>query len=683
MKPYINSLITGNSSLLGCIDQRGELIRLFWPDIDFPQHIDRLSVGVICHDLWQGASWLSSEDWQLKQYYVPDTNIAVTEYIKKDHGLIIRQSDFAIPDSDVLKRCYEVVNTGGSNMPIRFTAFSSSVSTTPHTAGILFDPRLSTLIHYKHGYYYSLSSDKQLLQYQIGGGSYENAGRGELYGSDTIGMMREGALIWECGELKSGETMHFTLQICLARDLKTLKKLTYENMAADSLADMSKTKMFWQDYLARTRLIHTGDTEIDSIYKRSLLVFALMTNKKTGALLAAPEIDEEFSRCGRYAYCWGRDAAFIAAALDKCGLSEDVEAFYRWAAQVQDEDGSWQQRFHMDGNLAPCWGLQIDEGGSIIWGILKHYEHTGNMDFLIDLWPCIKKGVEFLLGYQDSQTGLPWLSYDLWEERIGEHAYSSAAVCAGIGAGAAIAEILAEHGEADYLSCEAKRQSVEAKAQSNEAGQIVGTSKLLYSRAELVSLAEAWRKAASQLREAIEKSFWSPEWKRFVRSVRVKLNGWGDEHTDAKVWLQMNDKSITRDYTLLDGTLDISLLGLSIPFDILPPGDPRMVSTAELVEEKLTVHGTGGLMRYEYDGYIGGNPWVLTTLWAALYHISRRSYSRAREYLDWAVKSATEQDLLPEQVDKTTGKPAWVIPLTWSHAMFVLVIDGLIEAGEL
>lgn len=358
--------------------------------------------------------------------------------------------------------------------------------------------------------------------------------------------------------------------------------------------------------------------------------------------MAAPEVDEEFKRCGRYAYCWGRDAAFITTALDRCGLSDSAEGFYRWAAQVQDDDGSWQQRFYMDGNLAPSWGLQIDETGSVIWGILKHYEATGDKEFLAGLWPCAKKGVEFLLSYLDKETGLPWLSFDLWEERLGEHAYSSAAVCAGIEAGAVIAKTLGEP----------------------------------------ETLAETWINAALKLREAIFENFCLPEQHRFARSTRVKLNGWGEEHTDARVWLKTNDRSIVRDYSLRDDTPDISLLGLSVPFAIFPAGDPWMAATAETLEQRLTVQH-GGIKRYENDGYIGGNPWVIATLWAALYHIDRKSYAKAREYLQWAVGRATEQGLLPEQSDAVTGRPAWVIPLTWSHAMFVLVLDGLIGAGEL
>jgi len=132
-KPYINSLITGNSSMLGCIDQRGELTRLYWPDIDHAQHIDRLNVGVICPNLWQGASWLDSEDWQVKQYYMSDTNIAVTEFSRMECELIIRQFDFALPESDVFTRHYEVENTGTSRLTVSFAAFSSAVSSTPNT----------------------------------------------------------------------------------------------------------------------------------------------------------------------------------------------------------------------------------------------------------------------------------------------------------------------------------------------------------------------------------------------------------------------------------------------------------------------------------------------------------------------------------------------------------------------
>ncbi len=666
MKSYINSMIAGNSSMLGCIDQRGELIRLFWPDIDFAQHIERLNVGLICPNLWQGASWLDSEDWQTKQYFMSDTNIAVTEYFRVDCELIIRQSDFTVPGSDVFTRYYEVENTGASQLEVSFAVFSSSISSTSNTAGILFDVELSALIHYRHGYYYSISSGVQVKQYQLGEGSKENAGRGQLCGNDVIGMMKEGALIWEGVKLGNHGILQFGLQLCFAHDLKSLKSLIRKQEDIIISEELQRTKDYWHNYLTGLRQISTGNNEIDELYKRSLLVFALMTNKRTGALLAAPEIDEEFTRCGRYAYCWGRDAAFIASALDKCGLYGDVERFYRWSAKIQDEDGSWQQRFYTDGNLAPSWGLQIDEGGSIIWGILKHYETTGNINFLNDLWPSVKMGVEFLLSYMDDETGLPWLSFDLWEERLGEHAYSSAAVCAGIEAGATIAEILAD-------KC----------AVSSEAQVRATTAEESIAQAELKAAAKEWKNAAEALHRSIESNFWHPELNRYVRSVRVKLNGWGEEHTDNRVLLKINSISITRDYSQLDETPDISLLGLSVPFGIYPANDPRMVSTSQIVEKQLGFQQAGGLMRYEHDGYIGGNPWVLTTLWAALYHIETKSYKKAMDYLNWAVKSATPQGLLPEQVDKSTGKPAWVIPLTWSHAMFILVLNGLIDAGEL
>ncbi len=643
VKSYFNNLVTGNSGMLACIDSRGEVTRIFWPDIDYPQHIDRLITGIICPGLWFGASWLHSSDWQARQYYIEDTNIAVTEFTHEKHPVKVRQYDFALPDNDVFNRCYEVENNCEYQLDLGFVIYSSTVSSVSDTAGVAFDIDQSALIHYRHGYYYGIISAVPAMQYQLGSSAQENAERGQLYGNDIIGMMKDGSMLWECVSTGSGGILRFALNICFSKELKSLKKLLRRVKHSDSWKALDDTALFWRDFLNKARPIDTGYPEVDRLYKRSVLVFAMMTNRRTGALLAAPEVDEQFTRCGRYAFCWGRDAAFITSALDKCGLSNDAECFYYWAAGVQDDDGSWQQRFYMDGNLAPSWGLQIDEGGSVIWGILEHYKATGSKDFLIKLWPCVKKGVEFLLKYKDAQTGLPWLSFDLWEERLGEHAYSSAAVCAGIEAGAQIADIIGGQHE----------------------------------------LSLRWRDHAKELRTAIFRNFWKPEWNRFVRSICVKMNGWGEEHTDQKVWLKLNNLSITRDFTMLDGTLDISLLGLCIPFGLYSADDEHMSSTAEIVERQLGVAGTGGLMRYEYDNYIGGNPWILTTLWAALYNIEKNNFDQARKYFWWAVRGTTEQGLLPEQIDKLTGRPAWVIPLTWSHAMFVLVLDKLLEAGEL
>ncbi len=721
-KSHFNSMITGNSSMLGCLDDRGELIRLFWPHIDFPQHIGRLIAGITCPEVRQGTSWLNSEEWRTEQTYQEDTNIAVTSYTNENSGLLVRQSDFALPDKDVFIRHYEIVNNSANAINTGFTAYSSSISTTPDMAGILFEQNLSALIHFKNGYYYSVSSHTKAGAYELGGNALNHAGQGQLKGSESIGMMNEGALLWEPRMIAAGGKICFALYICMSHGLKTLKMLTREIIHCDPCEELERTAVYWRNYIHSARRISTGITTIDTLYKRSLLVIALMADKNTGALLAAPEIDEEFARCGRYAYCWGRDAAFITTALDKCGLSRNAGDFYRWAAGVQDEEGSWQQRYQMDGNLAPSWGLQVDEGGSIIWGILKHYIMSGDKAFLAEMWPSVKRGTDFLLNYMDHETGLPWLSFDLWEERLGEHAYSTAAVCAGMEAGAKIAEILCAERTCSAVSMAGEAAGTreaesagELTAESTEMGLAADTGELTEAggaaeagptaeaggtaktglaaeaageAAEvgpegLQQLAEVWREAAGRLREALQANFWKSELNRFARSVRVKLNGWGEEPTDAKVWLKMNDRSIVRDYSLLDRTADISLLGLCYPFGIYPPDDPRMEATAQAVEQALAGSPAGGLLRYEGDSYIGGNPWIIATLWAALFHIEKKSYVKAHEYLDWAIKGTTDQGLLPEQIDKGNGKPAWVIPLTWSHAMFILVLDALIEAGEL
>ncbi|AEV67274.1 glycoside hydrolase family 15 protein [Acetivibrio clariflavus] len=641
MKTYFNDAIIGNSRMLVCLNKKGEVERLFWPHIDYPQHIERFVAGIFDTRYKNSTSWFGEDNWQREQYYIDDTNILKTCLRDSSRGIYVEQLDYVLPDGDVYIRQYEFENIGSEELELGFVQYSSMITTTPDLSSTLFDFDTDSLIHYRHNYYISISSDIQVFQFQLGNNAMGSARYTELIGFDSIGMMPDGAVSWKIGTLKPGEKKNFNLFLCASHTLKGVKKLNTKCKVLNISEQYEKTKKYWFDFLSKAKQIDTGDADINGLYKRSLLVFKLMSDEQTGGLLASAEMDEGFSKCGRYAYCWGRDAAFITSALDAAGLTEAVDKFYNWAVNTQDDNGSWNQRYYMDGNLAPSWGLQIDETGTLIWGVLKHYEVTKDLKFLENMWNTVEKGIDFLINFIDNDTGLPKPSYDLWEERFGEHTYSCAAVYGGIMAGVKIAEIL-----------NIRREYV-----------------------------ENWYKVAQDIKKAMEANLWKDEAGRFIRSVRTKLNPWGSEHSHYTTVIEVNPKGYRRDVTLEDWTVDVSLLGVAIPFGVFDVNDKRVADTVEAIERVLTVHPVGGIKRYENDNYVGGNPWVLTTLWVALYHIEVGNLEKAKSYFEWAIKSRTYLGLLPEQVSKDTGEPCWVIPLTWSHAMFVLVLNKLIEAG--
>jgi len=641
MKTYINDAVIGNSRMLVCLNKKGELERLFWPHIDYPQHVERFVTGIFDTRHKNSTSWFGEDNWKRQQSYIKDTNILKTSLEDNGRGLRVDQFDFVLPDSDIYIRQYEVENIASEDLELGFVQYSSMITTTPDLSSTLFDFDTDSLIHYKHNYYISISSDVEVFQFQLGNNAIDSARYTELNGFENIGMMKDGALSWKIGCLKPGEKKSFNMFICASHTLKGAKILNRKCKTLDVNCQYEKTKNYWLDFLNKAKRVNTRDDVIDNLYKRSILVFKLMSDDQTGGLLASAEIDENFTKCGRYAYCWGRDAAFITGALDAAGLTKAVDKFYSWAMDTQEDDGSWHQRYYMDGNLAPSWGMQVDETGTLIWGILRHYEVTRDKSFLQKMWETVDKGVDFLVNFIDDETNLPKPSYDLWEERVGEHTYSCAAVYAGIMAGVKVAEIL------NVVKEDVKN----------------------------------WNKVADDIKKAMETRLWKNEAGRFIRSVRTKLNPWGSEHSHHTTVIEVNSKGYRRDVTLEDWTIDISLLGVTIPFGVFDAKDKRVSDTVEAIEKALTVHHVGGIKRYENDNYIGGNPWVLTTLWVALYYIEVENFEKAKTYFDWAVRSCTKLGLLPEQVNKDTGEPCWVIPLTWSHAMFVLVLDKLIEAG--
>jgi GH15 family glucan-1,4-alpha-glucosidase len=337
---------------------------------------------------------------------------------------------------------------------------------------------------------------------------------------------------------------------------------------------------------------------------------------------------------------WGRDGAFVAAALAKAGYTHVCMKFFDFCARVLSEEGYLYQHYNPDGSLASNWHpwlvdgnavlpIQEDSTALILWALWIHFESSKDIEFIRPLYDkLIKKSADFLVANRDPETKLPIPCYDLWEERFGVHSFTVAAVIAGLRAAASFARLFKD-----------------------------------------APLAEKYDKVAEQVKEGLIEHLYHTGLKRYARSGYRKDKGYE-----------------------LDEVIDVSLLGLTI-LGALPPRDPRMVETMEAIHKKLWLKTpVEGCARYQNDVYhrpnnsppdIPGNPWFISTLWLGEYFIARaeglQELHEALPYLEWCGRNALPSGVLAEQVHPVDSSPLSVSPLTWSHSAFVWTVLQYIE----
>ena len=444
-------------------------------------------------------------------------------------------------------------------------------------------------------------------------------------------MSPDSSIAYELGTLKPGEEKVFNLYIHVNnnQNKNLLNDLDIEIerfRKIDLKKELEDTKKYWRKFLKDHSVIEfKNDDKMKKIYDRTILLFPLLINDTTGGISAGVESDEYKTKCGRYSYCWPRDAAFITEAFDEINMTKETDKFYKvFCKMTQSRDGGWEQRFYTDGRLAPCWGYQIDETASVVFGIYRHYEKTKNIKFLKDTIKMCENAIDFIDRYVTDILDEKFemrKSYDLWEEYEGISFYS---MCSIYGAYNAILKIYKEV-KSEFANNRLRIEAMEKRK----------------------SIVE---KRIRAIKEYILKTFYDESKKSFIRN---------------------ND----------DKRIDISILGGVVPFEVITPKEKKFTTTIERMDMILRTY-TGGYIRYEDDRYNGGyNPWVIATLWMANYYLESGEKKKAKECFEFVVKSASEHGLLGEQVNNETMNPSWIIGLTWSHAMFIIVVNKLASMG--
>jgi len=138
-------------------------------------------------------------------------------------------------------------------------------------------------------------------------------------------------------------------------------------------------------------------------------------------------------------------------------------------------------------------------------------------------------------------------------------------------------------------------------------------------------------------------------------------------------------------------SVDASLLGLAVPYRVVPPDNPLMLRTVEHME--ATILRDGGLHRYATDTYYGGGAWILLSAWLGWYYAElakvrpelasdlKPKIQMCQTWVESQVGSGFE---LPEQVTQSLNFPShyssWVerwgniaSPLLWSHAKYIIM----------
>lgn len=642
---YYNDAIIGNKKIIASYTEKGELQRLCYPEVDGRQFIDYFQTGVKIND--SNLIYLHQDiNNKYSQEYIENTNILKTNIKNTYFNLKIEQIDFALIDQNIIVKKYIFKNNNSVDLDTKFIINSKILSNDLERFGSRIVDK--GIIQYNHNYAMAIFSNKNLYGHKLNDvqSTLQSA---VIMDKDYIGMSNEIAISYNIGVIHPGEQQELNIFI-LVNENHDIEEKIQKCVKLNTDIEFENVKNYWNLYVENHSKIKIESNKSDfykkllEIYNRTILLFPLLINDETGGIVAALELDENRTKSGCYAYCWPRDSIFITRAFDLLKMEEETEKFYNvFCKKTQSNNGMWEQRFYTDGTLAPCWGYQIDETASVIYGVYDHYKHTKDNKFLEENLKMCEKATEFLFAYTENLLNIDeedlvkkelqekykkyfeitkHVSYDLWEMNEGVHLYSLSSIISGL-----------ECMKKIYETIDNKQENLRLKQEKRN------------------KIALKLNKYIQLLKEYIEDNLIDKDTKTLKRNLK-------------------------------DNNMDISVIGAVYPFNVFNPNEKVIKNTVDKINMTLRTH-TSGYLRFEYDNYMGGNnPWIITTLWMVLYYIKINDLDNAKKCFSFVVNTSLKHGFLAEQVNNDDKNFKWVIGLGWSHAMFIIVLNELLKANE-
>jgi len=623
----LRPLVLSNHKFFVGFDRYLNMRDFYYPYVGSKNHINgnKNSLGVFRDGRF---AWCDDHGWDWRLGYRAGT--FVTEVWGKHPGL---QVELKIAQAihyieNIYLQEIEVKNFGPEGEIKVYLTHDFAIDESDVACTALYDPQLKAIYHYKDKtYILANGGSKQVGVFEFSTGTkrfkgaegtWRDAEDGSLQGN-PIAQGSVDSTIGFSLYLGSQQSKKMYYWLVVGPNYQEIRRLNEYVVTRGAGELLRRVDYYWRSWL-KPQALPGVFGKMREEYDLSLFITAAHMDRH-GAIIAANDTDIMAFNLDHYSYVWPRDGAFVAKALIDAGYDQLTKPFFQFVNNALTAGGYLLHKYNPNGTLGSSWHPWYQNG--------EEQLPIQEDETALVLWA--------LKAYYEKSRDLPFMAeiYPNLIQRAGNFL-------------------------ASYYQPELKLPRPSYDPWEERLGIFTYTCATVCAGLEAAAYfaglfgnrnaEQRYTERRQQILEGMRQHLYDRQLNSFVRGLN-------------------------------DRTLDASLLTLPY-FGVLAEDDPMLVSTMEKVIAELEADNQGGICRYIGDQYFYGggkaNPWVICTLWAGRWRMltarAPEHLQQATKYLRWALDHALESGVLAEQLTPG-GEPKSVAPLTWSHAVFIDVVQ--------